>query len=418
MTAAQGRHAYPGAMPARRLARRLAPLLLVAALIACVPSPAGAADRASLRSVLNAGANDLGPNSGVLVKDVTTDTELFSARPDSQLIPASNEKLFTTTAALLGYGASATLSTALRVRSSSVFDPLTGTQTGDLYLVGGGDPTLRAAGLRRLVSQLRARGIVRIEGGVRADESWQDTRRGSFDSRWKIDSDLAGQLSALAFEHGKPGSAKRAAEALDEMLRSAGIAVGSEPRRARLGEPGIELAAVASPPVATLARMINVPSENFYSEMLVKDMGASFGGAGSTQAGIGFMRQTLADTIGIKPRMVDGSGLSRSNRTTARQIVNLLDEVDERPEVAVPFAESLPRMGHDGTVRHRLRGTSAASRCAAKTGTLIGVSALSGYCRAAGGNTIAFSIIANRVNSGVAKQIEDRLVSAIARYAT
>ena len=114
--------------------------------------------------------------------------------------------------------------------------------------------------------------------------------------------------------------------------------------------------------------------------------------------------------------MVDGSGLSRGNKTTARQLVNLLDKADELPQIAAPLRDSLPRMGHEGTVRKRVRGTLAASRCAAKTGTLIGVSSLSGYCDSPSGGKVAFAIVANRVNSGGAKRVEDRLIKAIAAY--
>jgi D-alanyl-D-alanine carboxypeptidase/D-alanyl-D-alanine-endopeptidase (penicillin-binding protein 4) len=162
--------------------------------------------------------------------------------------------------------------------------------------------------------------------------------------------------------------------------------------------------------------MTNIPSENFYAEMLVKDLGGSFGSAGSTPAGVAVVRSTMSNSIGIKPRIVDGSGLSRQDRTTARQLVNLLDKVDETPEIAAPFSDSLPRFGREGTLKKRLRGSAASKRCAAKTGTLIGVSSLSGYCTTPAGATIAFSILSNRVNAGVVKHSEDKLVKAIAAY--
>jgi D-alanyl-D-alanine carboxypeptidase/D-alanyl-D-alanine-endopeptidase (penicillin-binding protein 4) len=69
-----------------------------------------------------------------------------------------------------------------------------------------------------------------------------------------------------------------------------------------------------------------------------------------------------------------------------------------------------------GTLRKRMRGTPAQGACRGKTGTLIGVSALSGYCTAANGHTIAFSFVENRVYALGAKRVEDRMVAAIARY--
>jgi D-alanyl-D-alanine carboxypeptidase/D-alanyl-D-alanine-endopeptidase (penicillin-binding protein 4) len=84
-------------------------------------------------------------------------------------------------------------------------------------------------------------------------------------------------------------------------------------------------------------------------------------------------------------------------------------------DTAATWRASLPVAGQSGTLRTRMRSTAAAGRCAAKTGTLIGVSALSGYCTTTGGVSVAFSFIENRVCSSCAKKIEDRMVSAIAR---
>jgi len=77
---------------------------------------------------------------------------------------------------------------------------------------------------------------------------------------------------------------------------------------------------------------------------------------------------------------------------------------------------SLPVAGHTGTLASRMRRTAAAGNCQAKTGTLNGVSALSGYCTVSGDDTIAFSMIENRVCSYCAKRIEDRMAANIARY--
>lgn len=398
-------------MPFRRV------LVASAALIALLaPASASATTGAQLSASLAKSAARLGPSSGVLVKQINSNQELFSLRADTKLVPASNEKLFTTTAALLRYGPAATLPTAVRVKTGVALDPATGILPGDIYLVGGGDPTLNDTGLARLATQLRTAGIKQISGGVRADESFLDNRRGSFDSRFKVDSDLAGQLSGLSYNHGRSGSAKQAGKRLQSLLKAQGIALGSPAKTGRLGGQGHEIATIASPNIATLTALTNVPSENFYAEMLVKDLGGAFGSAGSTAAGVAVIRSALANSIGIKPRIVDGSGLSRQDRTTPRQLVNLLDKVDEIPEIAVPLAGSLPRFGHTGTLKKRLRGSAASTRCVAKTGTLIGVSSLSGYCTTPTGAKVAFSIISNRVNAGVVKHTEDKLIKAIAKY--
>jgi D-alanyl-D-alanine carboxypeptidase/D-alanyl-D-alanine-endopeptidase (penicillin-binding protein 4) len=97
--------------------------------------------------------------------------------------------------------------------------------------------------------------------------------------------------------------------------------------------------------------------------MLLKDLGAEFAGSGTTPAGAEVVRDTL-DDFGVRPRIADGSGLSRANRTTPRQVVRLLERM-ENQEIAATWRQSLAVPGRTGTVRRRMRGTApraAASR--------------------------------------------------------
>ncbi len=119
-----------------------------------------------------------------------------------------------------------------------------------------------------------------------------------------------------------------------------------------------------------------------------------------------------ADELDAAPQIVDGSGLSRGDRTSPRDVVSLLGAKFEDPA----FFDSLAVMGVSGTLRNRLRTSVARSRCRGKTGTLSDVSALSGYCRTTGGDTVAFSILMNRVSVSGAHRLQDRMVSVIARY--
>jgi D-alanyl-D-alanine carboxypeptidase/D-alanyl-D-alanine-endopeptidase (penicillin-binding protein 4) len=192
-------------------------------------------------------------------------------------------------------------------------------------------------------------------------------------------------------------------------------------RRARVGRlraaaqaPQETLASVSSPTVRKLIRITNQPSDNFYAEMLVKNLGARFGDGGTTDDGVAVVRDQLAK-LGVDSVITDGSGLSRADRATPRQIVRLLAEMRKQP-VGADWRNSLAAPGKWGTLHSRMRGTAAAGHCRMKTGTLIGVSALSGYCNAAGGDVIAFSFLENKVCAVCAKRIEDRMVPAIARY--
>jgi D-alanyl-D-alanine carboxypeptidase/D-alanyl-D-alanine-endopeptidase (penicillin-binding protein 4) len=392
-------------------------------LLAVLAPAAGAVDRAGLRSTLNTLHNRLGPVAGAYVVDLTDGSVLYAHRDSLALAPASNEKLFVTSTALLRFGAAGTLTTALAAAPGTEVDD-DGVLRGDLYLVGGGDPTLGDAGLAALADDLVKAGVTRIDGGVVGDESAFDTLRGEPDSAYKPDGDLGGWLSALSWRHGHAGStgpARAAATKLASLLKARKVEYSRKPRAGKLSavagggvaadaEP---LATLASPTIGTLIAQTNIPSENFYAEMLAKALGAHYGAGGTTAAGLAVARTQLA-TFGIHPKMVDGSGLSRLDRTTARQVVRLLQRMDGQ-DTAATWHASLPVAGQSGTLKARMRGTAAAGRCSAKTGTLIGVSALSGYCTTTGGVKVAFSFLENQVCNSCAKKVEDRMVSAIAK---
>jgi D-alanyl-D-alanine carboxypeptidase/D-alanyl-D-alanine-endopeptidase (penicillin-binding protein 4) len=94
-------------------------------------------------------------------------------------------------------------------------------------------------------------------------------------------------------------------------------------------------------------------------------------------------------------------------------VVRLLLALINRPEFPAFYA-SLPIAGRDGTLAHRMRRGPARGRCRGKTGTLVGVSALSGYCRVRSGYLYAFSILMNGVNPYGARKLQDRMAQAVA----
>jgi len=198
-------------------------------------------------------------------------------------------------------------------------------------------------------------------------------------------------------------------------LRTRGVAV-SGPVSEGVTPPNSSLLAGApSLTIATLAGLTNRPSDNYIAEMLLKGIGAHYGAGGSTFAGAAAVRARLGP-LGINARVVDGSGLSRANATSPRQVVALLAHMRRTPAVASAFAGSLAVAGRSGTLYARMRGTAASGRCRGKTGTLFGASALSGYCTAIGGRTLGFSILMNRVNVSSARSLQDRMAAAIAAY--
>jgi serine-type D-Ala-D-Ala carboxypeptidase/endopeptidase (penicillin-binding protein 4) len=391
--------------------------LVVSLVAALAVLPAGAASAISsptLRAKLSREMHHAGGFSGAFVRDLDGQRTLFSSKPDAPRAPASVEKLYTTASALMRFGPDATLPTSVAGRG--FLDP-DGVWRGDLYLHGGGDPTLGRDDLQRLSRAVGEAGILRVDGSVYGDESRFDTLRGSFDTGGAYDRDIGGVLSALALNRGFSKDGKPAAQAAGQFakaLRTNGIRVEGRSGAGTTPAEAHELATVSSPPMRDLIRLTNVPSDNFLAEMLVKDLGAEFADAGTTAAGVGVMKTQL-EAFGLTPQVVDGSGLSRADRTTPRQVVHLLEAMHGQ-EVAGAFEGSLAVAGRTGTIRRRMRGTAAQDRCRAKTGTLIGVSALAGLCESAGGHTIAFAMLMNRTSVARAHGVQDRVAAAIARY--
>ena len=397
-----------------------------ASLLALLASLAGAAPASAyteseLKSKIAREMRKAPATSGAYVRDMQTGEELYALRENRVRIPASIEKLFTTSSALLRLGPAATLQTTAVVAPESVVEP-GGVLRGDLALVGGGDPFFGdgSGASTRLAQAIRAAGIRRITGSIVGDESAFDARRSACCKGF--DWDLGGVLSALTYDRGvfrgrarmDPGTF--AAGRFATRLRAAGVKVAGKSRSGSAPAGGKTLAFVPSLPLGELARLVNVPSNNFAAEMLVKELGVRYRDSGTTAAGADVVRDTL-DDFGVRPRIIDGSGLSRSNRATPRQVVRLLERMRNQ-DVARSFRDSLAVAGVSGTVRKRMRSTPAARRCQVKTGTLRGVSALAGYCLAAGGRDIGFALLFNRANTWAAKEREDRIAAAIARLSS
>jgi D-alanyl-D-alanine carboxypeptidase/D-alanyl-D-alanine-endopeptidase (penicillin-binding protein 4) len=371
-----------------------------------------------------------GPADGAWAYDVTTNEQLFSERAGTPRPPASVEKLYTAATALERLGPAAQLST--RVYGIGHLAP-GGTWEGNLYLRGEGDPTFGSstfihshyggagASVQALVTQLvRARGIQHVTGAVIGDESYLDARRGEPSSGYAFDPFLEGMLSGLAFNRGERGfergahaPAAFAAHALWGTLKGRGVSIRGRWGAAATPPGAVLLAQVGSPPLAQLLGLMLPPSDNFFAETLIKDLGARFAGAGTTAAGAAVVRATIAAAFGQHPQLVDGSGLSESDRTSPQQIGSLLVALAGSPLGAVLRAH-LAVAGHSGTLVHRMRGTGASGNCQAKTGTLTGVSNLAGYCRSANGHTVAFAIFTDGIGIEQAHTIQDHVAISLA----
>ncbi|HUE97149.1 MAG TPA: D-alanyl-D-alanine carboxypeptidase/D-alanyl-D-alanine-endopeptidase, partial [Longimicrobiaceae bacterium] len=198
--------------------------------------------------------------------------------------------------------------------------------------------------------------------------------------------------------------------------------------RAPVGDPDVPppprvIAAHLSPPLAEIATVANHVSQNLYAEALFKTVGRVALGQGTFAAGAQAVRFFLEcerpiDFAGLN--LVDGSGLSPLNRVTPRATIHLLDLMT-RTDVWEVFHLSLPEAasptGGQHSLRGRMGGTAAARNLRAKTGTISGVSGLSGYVRATNGELLAFSIYGNQLGSTwQAKRVEDGIGARLAGF--
>ncbi len=128
------------------------------------------------------------------------------------------------------------------------------------------------------------------------------------------------------------------------------------------------------------------------------------------------MVEAFARSHGSVLNAVDGSGLTRSNRASPREVIDLLLGM-RNEEVGEEFIQDLPLTGAEGTVDDRMHGTAANRRCRVKTGTLTGVSNLSGYCFNQNGKVMAFSILMGSVGSlSLAHLRQDQIAGLVASF--
>ncbi len=228
-----------------------------------------------------------------------------------------------------------------------------------------------------------------------------------------------------------------AATLLKEALARRGIKVMQGVRRmdalSRMAQPCavsklFEVAHVTSQPMSNIVKLMNKVSQNLYAELLLRHIGIAQGSVQVDQYGRpqpaeargNEMRRSFLEIVGIdlQPlKLHDGSGLTRHNQLTPRATVRLLHYMLTHRESA-SFLDSLPLAGVDGTLEHRMKGTSAANNVRAKTGMQGAVNALSGYVTTKKGRLLIFSCIANNyiVPTPEIMKIYDQIGALLADY--
>jgi serine-type D-Ala-D-Ala carboxypeptidase/endopeptidase (penicillin-binding protein 4) len=428
MVAGCGGHGAPARTTTTSTSASALPTPVGTTAPAATPRPPDSPALVHLRAVLRRAFAKVGRNSGALVYDLGAGTPLFALRDRGERPPASVEKLYTTVALLRKLGAGTRLhTTVLGVGHLG----RGGVWHGTLYLKGGGDPTFGDGSFNRiweqgygptavqLAGQLRARGIRRVTGPLIGDASLFSGRPGGPASAFAPDiPDFGGELSALTFDHGSSSRALTpgafAARQLARTLRAQHIRVraaaltGIAPRRAH------RLASVGSPSLSVLLKLMDVPSDDLFAEMLTMQLGTRFGGDGTIAAGARVISAVM-HSYDVHAAIVDGSGLSRSDGSSPAQVVALLRAVWHTP-VGRALTSSLPIVGVSGTVQSIAVKTPAHGRCFAKTGTLNNVTNLAGYCASRGHHSLAFALFIDGPPNWTSLVLLGRMVGAIASY--
>lgn len=491
---------------------RIAALLLLITLASCSSSwftavGIGTSPTGELRGELNAAFDD--PNFynahwGVLIQSLSTGEVLVSRNEYKSFMPASNMKLFTSSAALATLGPNFTYTTRLLTDGIISGDTL----NGSLILSGSGDPTISGRFNGGRVTQtfeqwadsLLAMGIRVVNGDIIGDDNCFDDDY--YGSAWSADYETdwyAAQVGGIVFNdncvdfsvspadsfgipadimivpdtkyvtiinetvtvppestyyisferkrgtniiyvRGKFPTNKSswnesiavdnptlyAVTVLKEVLASKGIAVSGNPvdidnmpADTSAHPLRFQVASYVSPSLSEIVKTINKPSQNLYAEQVFRTMGRIYYGTGGMKTGRYAAYPVFArwgiDTTRLM--MLDGSGLSRMDLVTPRDIVSVLAGMQKSP-VFSTFYDSLPIAGVDGSLRSRLKDTKAQNNVRAKTGFIGYVRSLSGYVTSADGELFVFSIVANHytVPTSMVEKIQDYVCVRLANF--
>ncbi|NHC12403.1 D-alanyl-D-alanine carboxypeptidase/D-alanyl-D-alanine endopeptidase [Motilibacter deserti] len=358
----------------------------------------------------------LGGRVGAYVKDLATGEELVASGADSALMPASTTKLATAATALTALGPDARFTTKALLRGST------------LTIYGGGDSSLTTRGVRALADRAaaaaRGAGVRKLR--VIVDDSYfpaPTLARGW--ARGYVPGSVSPVRALDLDQRVSMDTSMLAGKAFAAQLKRRGLQIASV-RRGRTPAGAAEVAAVQGSRLSAIVKQMLQVSDNDIAENLARHVAVSQGYA-PDWAGAAAARTAVLIQLGVPltgVRIDDGSGLSRTNRLTARALVAILELAADpaRPELAPIFTEGgLPTAGRTGSLRPaRGRFVTAPSKCAtdklwAKTGLLRDVVSLAGLTYGKDGELKAFAFVVNGPKSTLTQR---RKVDAVAATVT
>ena len=331
---------------------------------------------------------------GLMVYDLTADSSLYCYQERQTLRPASTMKVVTSITALDKLGDSHQFKTRLMYTGKIEEHTL----TGDLYCVGGFDPRFNSDDMRSFVESLRKMGVDTIRGRLIADVSMKDDKQFGEGWCWDDDNDV---LTPLLISR-----KDQFIERFEQGLKDDGVVLECSKTTGRVPAGAFEVTTRFHTMDQILMKMMK-ESDNLYAESMFYQIAASTGNRPASARSARSVINKLIRKVGLNPsdyKVADGSGLSLYNYVSAELEVALLRYAFRNDNIYLHLYPSLPIAGEDGTLKKRMKGTFAAGNVHAKTGTVTCVTSLAGYCTAANGHKLAFSII----NQGCLRDSESR----------
>ena len=382
--------------------------ILFLALICCL-SVASLAQDDSLRIKLDSLLRDPlfeTTQVGLMVFDLDADTILYQYQARQLMRPASTMKLVTAITALDRLGGAYEYKTNFYYTGTIADSVL----TGNLYCVGGFDPSLTADDVSVIAESIRQAGITKIRGTIIADKQMKEVLDYGEGWCWDDDNPMLIPLSI--------GRKDIFLTTLRKELDRQGVNVSE----AKLGGNGImpngarHLSTYRHSIDIILKQMLK-DSDNFYAESMFYQTAASTGHRPAKASDARTLTKQFIKRLGLggNPyKIADGSGLSLYNYISAELLVRMLRYAHNKEEIIGHLLPALPIAGVDGTLKKRMTEGNAYGNVVAKTGTVTGISSLAGYLTTADGRRMCFAIINQGVmRSADGRAFQDRVCNAL-----
>lgn len=341
---------------------------------------------------------------GLMVWDLEDDSCIYRHNERQLMRPASTMKLVTAITAIDKLGGSYSFKTQLKYTGEIE----NGVLNGDVYCVGGMDPLFNADDMTAFITSLREMGIDTIKGIIYADKSLKDSD--PYGEGWCWDDDNP-KLTPLLI-----GKKDNFMTRFVERLGESGVIFSAFYKEQTCPEGAFTICTRFHTMSQVLTRMMK-ESDNLFAESMYYQIAASTGNKPATARHARDVERQLTRKVGLDPtryKYADGSGLSLYNYVSAEMLTRLLRYAFLDENIFMLLYPSLAIAGVDGTLKSRMDGDFTQENVHAKTGTLTGIISLAGYCTAANGHRLCFTIINQGVmHAGGARLFQDKVCTAL-----